>query len=80
MEKQTALNYLNVLSGAGNQVRGIRNIVLGENNRLEGCKNWVFTADYRGTATHTLLLDCWKIDLDNIEAIRENPQLAISKW
>jgi hypothetical protein len=66
MEKQTALNYLNVLSGSANRVKGINNIILGENNKLQGCKNWVFTANYQGNTTHTLLVDRWKIDLDKI--------------
>ncbi len=80
MEKQTSLDYDNLIEGSCNRVHGLRNIILGSKNSLSGCNNWVFTANYTAKASHTLVLDHWRINLDEIENIKTNPSRAIEVW
>jgi hypothetical protein len=80
MEKQALFDYRNFMLGDDNRVGGIKNVILGSRNTLIGNRNWLFTADYAGRSDHTLVLDKWRINLDQIEKIKVDPSLAISQW
>lgn len=73
-------DYDNLMQGSTNLVQGANNIVMGSKNKVKGKGNWIFSTNYDSSSDRVLVIDKWKIDMDNIEQIRVNPSKVIQEW